>query len=510
MDRITEMHTWLAATKSGTANHHVNLLMIDLDPAAAFAGQRTALLTGVQIASAIQRPLRIFILKDPDKRGELDPGALDAWIRTQVPDFDQPTEVFHGPDLASVVTSSTDTWVCTHWMTAVVLEKFLKERDYATDRAIYLIQDFEPAFAPWGTSFALAENTYHYGFIPLVNSRPLAQYLTDKGHADFALAHCFSPTLDENKLMSAAANWRPAADANLRVLFYGRPAHPRNLFELGLDALRAWVHELPSSDLDRITFTSAGTPHEPIELGRGKVLHSLGKLSLGDYYELLAHSDIGFSLMHSPHPGHLSLEMPTAGIPTVTNSFGGYRQPWNPLLTVSAPEPTQLASALEHAKQIADRLTAHDFQPIDAGKLGPTLESSAAHVAQLAVGSGIRELGRDCETPGTTGDLLQEYRRIAALRAVRITVLRKELEATQKKLSQANKLPNNQTNSQSHEVVELKRQVKSLSQKLQLQRRQLWRYNKIKSLKSIQPLLPTFRRMVRLRRQVRTLLKKRV
>ena len=67
---------------------------------------------------------------------------------------------------------------------------------------------------------------------------------------------------------------------------------------------------------------SVGESHPDIDLGAGIVLHSIGKLSVAEYAELLRTSAIGISLMISPHPSYPPLEMSHLGLLVLTNRFG--------------------------------------------------------------------------------------------------------------------------------------------------------------------------------------------
>ena len=60
---------------------------------------------------------------------------------------------------------------------------------------------------------------------------------------------------------------------------------------------------------------------EPIDLGEGVVLEMLPRRGQEDYAELLRAHDVGLALMYTPHPSLVPIEMASAGMLTVTNSF---------------------------------------------------------------------------------------------------------------------------------------------------------------------------------------------
>ena len=101
-----------------------------------------------------------------------------------------------------------------------------------------------------------------------------------------------------------------------------------------------------------------------IDLGPRAIAELVGKLTWDAYHDLLADTDVGLALMASPHPGHLSLELPMAGIPTVTNAFGTIRESWIDGLLVVGDDPESVAAGLAAATKIASGLTDHEPKEI--------------------------------------------------------------------------------------------------------------------------------------------------
>jgi hypothetical protein len=90
---------------------------------------------------------------------------------------------------------------------------------------------------------------------------------------------------------------------------------------------------------------------------------------------MLSSIDAALALMFSPHPSHLPLELATAGVPTVTNTFLKYRKPWVKGLRLASPHPQDIAAHLTLAAEAAGNLAEHRFEPL-AVDLGNTLESA--------------------------------------------------------------------------------------------------------------------------------------
>jgi hypothetical protein len=108
------------------------------------------------------------------------------------------------------------------------------------------------------------------------------------------------------------------------MLVYARPEQhaSRNMFELAILALRAAVAEGALAPGEwSIDGIGAGRAFEPVPLGRGAQLAMLPRVTLGEYQSLLPRYDAGLSLMLTPHPSLVPLEMAAAGLVTVTNTY---------------------------------------------------------------------------------------------------------------------------------------------------------------------------------------------
>jgi hypothetical protein len=348
-------------------------------PSGLFAGVRTAVLAGIHAAVQSGRPLRLVVLTDS--------GSSHHEARRELAGF--VVRETGNAALANSVSITTrehadrpgyhpaDTWVATYWTTAVTLQQAVDRNMLSPGQVIYLVQDWEPGFMPWGTEYALAAATYSAGFRIVVNSAPLAEYLRERTGLRLPPSQIFAPQVDAARLHAAAANWSPSDPDRPRVLGYLRPSKPRNLATLALDALRVWGEELP--DGVRPVVTLAGEEHPPVDLGSAIEVVMAGKTDLDRYFELLAETDIGLALMYSPHPSHLPLELPMAGIPTVTNALNDVRRPWVSGLRIAAASPRSLAAALREAAGEARGLSRHHARDLPSD-LGTDLGSAIAAV----------------------------------------------------------------------------------------------------------------------------------
>ena len=182
---------------------------------------------------------------------------------------------------------------------------------------IYIMQDYEPQFYPFSSTHLMARMAYGSGsrYWAIINSAELHEYFLSQGH-NCERTYVFSPRLSAG--LRRFLNGELSAKAR-RILIYGRPTVPRNCFPAIENGLALWARRHPEfADWEVV---SAGQLHAPFKFAPGRVMRSLGKLSLEDYASLLKTTAVGLSLMSSPHPSYPPLEMAHFGIRTITNRY---------------------------------------------------------------------------------------------------------------------------------------------------------------------------------------------
>ena len=132
-----------------------------------------------------------------------------------------------------------DMFLATHWSTAQQLKAVLPQMPVR--QFFYMLQEFEPGFYPWSSNFALAMETYGMDFWPIINETVLADYLLSQNFGRLthgqtrARAIIFEPATDRTVFHPGTATQAPRPR---RLLFYARPTNTRNMFGMGLLALR--------------------------------------------------------------------------------------------------------------------------------------------------------------------------------------------------------------------------------------------------------------------------------
>ncbi|MBO9047304.1 hypothetical protein JG550_001488 [Curtobacterium flaccumfaciens pv. flaccumfaciens] len=383
-DGLVETSLSLAGIRTVDRDPEVVLVVDELREGAAFAGVQTALAVALALGDRLGRRVRVVMVRWTTPGNSA--AAAEALVADRFPesrvDGRPGVRVVRREDVLDTEFGRDDVWVATHWKTAHPIDVAVAAGVVPRHRVVYLVQDYEPGFSPWSTEYAVAASTYRAGFRMLVNSEPLRRYLADVEGLDVPSEHTFAPHLDLELLERVAAA-RGHEDV-VRVLFYGRPSKHRNLFRLGVAALRVAVQELADDGI-RVEFHSAGEQHGDVELdgGRGDAkLVSHGTMPWDDYFRFIASTNVVLSLQHSPHPSHPPFDGAVSGARVVTNEFRGTRAHLHSNLEAVPADARSLGLAVADAvrQAAADGPTGH--VPLAAGVLGGPLESAVDALAR--------------------------------------------------------------------------------------------------------------------------------
>lgn len=368
---------WSVALEADTPAFTV--LVPTLNPTEIFAGILTALDIGLGLAA---RGYRVrFIATDlPVSSHAVSRGFLIQRLSAQ--DMASGTAdriALHcGVSSATLPGHKGDIYLATAWWSAHIAHRLidahaLEQRDF-----FYLIQDFEPNFYAWGSEFADAMASYDLGFVPVFNTTLLRDYFAAQ-RFEFATpdALAFRPSIEIARYTRGPRAATPPA--RRRLALYGRPEVARNMYPIALEALANFIRTEEITP-DQIELVSIGMAHKPVEMPRGVMLESLGKLPWDEYPAYLCAVDVGLSLMYSPHPSHPPLEMAASGVRVVTNLFGpkdlSILSPAIDAVPPTAPAITNALSRAWHAEPVTDA----DRQ-IDMDPLGDRLEQMLDQLA---------------------------------------------------------------------------------------------------------------------------------
>ncbi len=199
---------------------------------------------------------------------------------------------------------SSDISFATIWMSAYALLKYNK-----TKRKYYFIQDYEPLFYQGGSTYALAESTYRFGFTGVVNT-PGLLWAVNQRHGLEGVS--FIPAVDKR-------NYYPfprKPNKRIKIFFYARPNNPRNAFEIGVLVMQELIKKYGK----KIEIITAGAEWNEGDYGLKGLITNKGLLgSLKEVGDMYRQCDIGFVFMLSKHPSYQPFEFMACGMATVTN-----------------------------------------------------------------------------------------------------------------------------------------------------------------------------------------------
>jgi glycosyltransferase involved in cell wall biosynthesis len=262
----------------------------------------------------------------------VDPTRLPETWRDRIRRYEglssllEKVEVEFAPEreLLRLEVSPKDTFVATTSWTAHLAHRATQEVE--RDRFIFVIQEYDPLTYPVGTLGAITRQAYTFPHYAVFSTEFLRGYF--RNHQLGVFADGETQGQDRSvAFRNAITSVDPPSAEDMRrqassLLFYARPeAHAeRNMFELGLmaiaDAIRDGVLEGPW----RFYGIGAMEPSS-VEIAHGTSMEILARQSQDEYRSLLREHSIGISLMDTPHPSLVPLEMASAGMLVVTSTF---------------------------------------------------------------------------------------------------------------------------------------------------------------------------------------------
>lgn len=254
---------------------------------------------------------------------------IEGW-REQIQKYPGITKLFDDVEIISrfdrsvpVDVNPEDRWVATNCWAAHVAHgtaQLLEEKKF-----LFMVQEYEPYFLAMNSISAVFQQAYTFPQVSLFSTELLQDFFRRERIGVFAQP---GSEQDAAVFSNAIQSFRPTLEQlqrpERRLLFYARPEEhaSRNLYELGMIALAALVRD-PRVNLANWSFHGIGSLGEGgiLELAPGIPIQIVPKTSLQEYIRLMPSFDVGLSLMLTPHPSLVPLEMASAGMWAVTNTF---------------------------------------------------------------------------------------------------------------------------------------------------------------------------------------------
>ncbi len=293
----------------------VNLVTDSVGRGSLYGGVGTALVLGRLAATRLGAGLRLITRTEP-----ADLSAVHDLLDAHGIDAADEIETVHAPRLGDlegdreverVPASERDVFLTTSWWTTWSAAQSVRR-----SRVVYLLQEDERMFYPSGDDrIRCAAMMSDPGLLYLVNSRLLHRHLDNRGLAPGATS--FEPSFP------ASMYWRERrpSGGKRQFLFYARPHNARNLYWRGLEAVTAAIEE-NVLDPDEWDFVFVGHGADALELPGGLQPIIPGPMTWTQYAALARGTDLGLSLMNTPHPSYPPIDLAASGSVVVTNRFG--------------------------------------------------------------------------------------------------------------------------------------------------------------------------------------------
>ncbi len=385
------MHVRVAPEQNATSMR-LNVLDTAWTKMGMTGGPNTVINLALRVA---QHGVRVRLVSTA-KPHSMDPawfaGHAAALLGTTAPDIPFATAA---DPAAPLDVTPHDVFLATHWATALQLKPVLPL--LPIKQFFYMLQEYEAGFYAWSSNFARTIETYGMDFWPIVNESLLAEFLFTQPFGRLS-----DPALRERAIV-----FEPAVDATLfklpethsaarkkRLLFYARPTNTRNMFGLGLLALREIAGDPAFQGWEFVSIGGRGAV-PPLDLGGGHTLLPAPWVGYADYGNLLRGADVLLCPMLSPHTSYPVLEMAACGGLSVTNSFAtktaARLRALSPQIIATEPSVPGLATGLlQAASQVnagRPRTALLDMQRDWASVLGPVAKQVAETLDTLTRGS---------------------------------------------------------------------------------------------------------------------------
>jgi|GEM_PF-2374038 len=203
------------------------------------------------------------------------------------------------------------------WTAAAVKEG---TREHPGIRSLFILSDFEPLFYPHSWEKILAS---YAGHLKIFSSSSLRDYMKDHYAGLFAVPLEMDPILFESPIPRYGIKERPRGKGEKKkLLLTAKPAAGRNSLRTAINGLGGAVQTgvLDPAEWDFDLLADWQT-EDLFILPKGARVKRLKPRSLQELRALLPDYAAGLSVVLSPQPCPVSLEMAAAGLVTVVNTY---------------------------------------------------------------------------------------------------------------------------------------------------------------------------------------------
>jgi hypothetical protein len=290
----------------------VTMVTDSVNAGSLFGGVGTAMVFCTLLARRLGSPLRVVTRTERPDRNNLRKVLTVHGIPLP------PSVEFVHADIGalgrSFDTRQSDVFVTTSWWTTCAVKRSIPAK-----QIVHLIQEDERMFYPYGDDHLRCQESLSDPDLRfVVNSRLLFDHFLAEGletvvkngtwfEPAFSPAHYYFQDRQPGQ--------------KLNFVFYARPEHIRNLYYRGIEIIDASI-AAGTLHPDRWNFSFVGTHLKDLTLANNVKPTLLQNLDWADYLRLMRTSDLGLTLMYTPHPSYPPLDLAACGAVAATNKFG--------------------------------------------------------------------------------------------------------------------------------------------------------------------------------------------
>lgn len=302
--------------KVNANNFRLNIITDSLKKNSYFGGVATSLILATLFSNKFNIPLRIIT-----RFSDVYPKDFLAFL--ELMKIPRPKKIEFFSDFHSRYThnafkldvSDKDIFLSTSWWSSQVVKSINYRYSF-----FYILQEVENFFYPNGDEQCMNEvilNDPKINYI--LNSKMLYDYY-EKNNYENVLQRSitFEPAFPEH--IYFAENHAFQKKDKRKLFFYARPNNNRNLFYTGLSILdEAITTGLIGKEWDVYFAGSNDIP--PVIFSNGFKPQILAQLDWKNYLEFIKTVDLCLSLMHTPHPSYIPLDIAATGGVVLTNRY---------------------------------------------------------------------------------------------------------------------------------------------------------------------------------------------
>ena len=236
--------------------------------------------------------------------------------------FDEIEMDYIGERKQPLLVSAADMCVATVWYSAHFANKIMNS--LGGRPFIYLIQDYEASFFAGSSLSTQAENSYELNYHALYSTKSLMDFCVSRGIDKSAkngnARQYFNNACSANLVTREQFMRVNGSKAKRDFVYYARPGVSRNMFELAALSLGEACKQGVFSP-EGWNFWSVGLGEVQVQLGNGIEILQLPRMTLKQYADNIGNFDLGLSLMASPHPSLLPMDLAGSGCICVTNTY---------------------------------------------------------------------------------------------------------------------------------------------------------------------------------------------